>query len=203
MPADGLTKALPKSSRMDFVDDTKLPPRGRLPDAVQGSDTSVTSSAAWDSPTRRSSRSRGAHKFGRSHADRSGFDGPLVNNPICFSNQYFKLLINLEWKPRTFSNSMFQYSYVDPDPLEDEKEEPLMMLPTDVALLSDTSFAPWVQQYAQDKDLFFDHFSKAFAKLIELGIQRDASGNTDNRLGRYLSAPKESDTPTGPERARL
>jgi peroxiredoxin len=145
----------------------------------------------------------GAHNLGRGHKDRSGFDGPWVNNPIRFSNQYFKLLLNLEWKKRTLDNGVVQFSYSDPDAPEDE---PLMMLPTDIALITDPEFVKWVHEYADDKELFFDHFAKAFSKLMELGIRRDASGritNTDNRLGGYLSAPKKSGVPTGPLRANL
>ncbi|KAJ6151551.1 hypothetical protein N7470_007148 [Penicillium chermesinum] len=98
---------------------------------------------------------------------------------------------------------MSQFVYVDPDAAEDE--EPLMMLPTDMALKTDEAFAPWVKKYAEDKDLFFDHFSKAFAKLIELGIQRDEKGvviNTDNKLGGYVSAPKKSNVATGPPKPK-
>ena len=78
-----------------------------------------------------------------------------------------------------------------------------MMLPTDMALKTDPAFLPWVQRYAEDKELFFDHFAKVFAKLLELGIKRDAKGNvinTDNLLGGYLSAPKKSNVATGPSK---
>jgi catalase (peroxidase I) len=34
------------------------------------------------------------------------------------------------------------------------------------------AFRPWVHTYAEDKDKFFADFSKAFAKLIELGVDR-------------------------------
>ena len=80
-----------------------------------------------------------------------------------------------------------------------------MMLPTDIALITDPSFKQWVERYADDKDLFFDHFSKVFAKLIELGIQRDEKDvivNTDNVKGGYVSAPKKSSTATGPEKKK-
>lgn len=73
-----------------------------------------------------------------------------------------------------------------------------MMLPTDLALLGDKSFRPWVELYAKDKDRFSADFSKVFAKLIELGIRRDASGkvvNTDNVLGGYHAAPKKPAQP--------
>lgn len=72
------------------------------------------------------------------------------------------------------------------------------MLPTDLALLSDSSFKKFVHLYASDKDKFFEDFAKVFAKLVELGIQRDESGrivNTDNLKGGYHSAPKKSSKP--------
>lgn len=58
-----------------------------------------------------------------------------------------------------------------------EDDEELMMLPSDYALIKDPAMLPWVKKYAEDKELFYDHFSQAFAKLIELGIQRDEHGN--------------------------
>ena len=75
------------------------------------------------------------------------------------------------------------------------------MLPTDMALISDAEFLPWVKKYAEDRDLFSQHFADVFAKLLELGIKRDEKGNvtnTDNILGGYISAPKKSSAPTGP-----
>ncbi|EGE78117.1 heme-binding peroxidase [Blastomyces dermatitidis ATCC 18188] len=188
-----------KPGRTDFVDDSKIPPRGRLPDATQGSDHLRHIFYRMGFNDQEIVALSGAHTLGRTHKNRSGFEGPWVHNPTRFSNQYFKLLKSLEWKPTTLSNGVKQFNYVDPD-MEDE--EPLMMLPTDMALLSDVEFAKWVFMYAEDKELFFDHFSKVFAKLLELGIKRDAQGNitnTDNKLGGYVSAPKKSDTP----RARL
>jgi len=35
-----------------------------------------------------------------------------------------------------------------------------------MALIEDAKFRPWVEKYADDRDLFFDDFAKAFAKLI-------------------------------------
>lgn len=187
-----------KGGRTDFVDDSKIPPRGRLPDATQGNDHVRQIFYRMGFSDQEIVALSGAHNLGRTHMDRSGFEGPWVNNPIRFSNQYFKLLMNLEWKPQTLPNGILQFNYVDPDAPEDE---PLMMLPTDIALLSDREFSHWVKRYADDKDLFFDHFSAAFAKLIELGIRRNEKGevtNTDNKSGGYVSAPKKSDSPTGP-----
>ncbi|EFE39699.1 bifunctional catalase-peroxidase Cat2 [Trichophyton verrucosum HKI 0517] len=190
--------------RTDFVDDSKVPPRGRLPDATKGSDHIRHIFYRMGFNDQEIVALSGAHNLGRTHMDRSGFEGPWVNNPTRFSNQYFRLLKKLEWKPRTLSNGTKQFNYVDEDVPEEEREEPLMMLPTDMALLSDPEFAMWVDKYAEDKELFFDHFSKAFHKLMELGIKRNAQGeviNTDNVRGGYISAPKKSDRPTAPDQA--
>ncbi|KAI8631128.1 peroxiredoxin [Xylariaceae sp. FL1651] len=148
----------------------------------------------------------GAHTLGRCHADRSGFVGKWVNNPTRFSNQYFKVLLANEgaWKKTTLDSGIIQYVYVEEAEAENnggkegEIEEGLMMLPTDMCLLSDPSFRTWVEKYAADKDRFFADFAAVFAKLLELGIRRDADGNIINDTnveGGYRSAPKKSDEP--------
>ena len=45
-----------------------------------------------------------------------------------------------------------------------------MMLPTDMALVSDKSFKQYVEKYAQDEDVFFKDFSAVITKLFELGV---------------------------------
>ncbi|KAI1770337.1 heme peroxidase [Hypoxylon cercidicola] len=192
-----------RSGRTDFTDDSKLPPRGRLPDGAQGADHLRFIFYRMGFNDQEIVALSGAHNLGRCHTDRSGFDGKWVNNPTRFSNQYFKLLLANDWKKKVLPNGVEQFVYVEEDvEAEDgEKPEELMMLPTDVSLLSDPSFRPWVERYAADKDLFFDHFAKVFAKLLELGIQRDAEGriiNDENIEDGYRSAPKKSDTAAAP-----
>lgn len=45
-----------------------------------------------------------------------------------------------------------------------------MMLPTDIALVSDKSFKQYVDKYAKDEDLFFKDFAAVIVKLFELGV---------------------------------
>ena len=81
---------------------------------------------------------------------------------------------------------------------DEDLDTELMMLPTDIALRDDPHFSPWVKRYANDKDLFFKDFAAAFAKLLELGIQRDEQGritNADNEKGGYHAAPKKTNKP--------
>jgi len=57
-----------------------------------------------------------------------------------------------------------------PEQFEDQTKR-LMMLPADLALLKDEKFKEWVDKYAKDKDVFFQHFASAFSKLLELGVK--------------------------------
>jgi len=103
----------------------------------------------------------GAHTLGRCHSDRSGYDGPWTLTPIRFTNLFFKDLINRKWTKKTWDG---------PEQFEDESGK-LMMLPADMALLKDPKFKIWVEKYAKDKELFFNHFATAFSKLLELGVK--------------------------------
>ena len=85
-----------------------------------------------------------------------------THTPTRFSNQYFVLLATVEWKKKKWDGPE---QYTDPD-------DELMMLPTDMALLWDPGFAKYVHLYAKDKNAFFKDFAAAFAKLLELGIQK-------------------------------
>jgi cytochrome c peroxidase len=57
-----------------------------------------------------------------------------------------------------------------PPQFEDSKTKSLMMLMTDMALVQDKGFRPHTEKYAKSEDAFFNDFSKAFAKLLELGV---------------------------------
>lgn len=186
-----------QAGRTDYVDDSKLPPRGRLPDGAQGADHLRWIFNRMGFNDQEIVALSGAHNLGRCHADRSGFDGAWVNAPTRFSNTYYRLMISRSWKEKTLENGVRQFVHYDED-----AEEELMMLPTDLALMADPTFKHWVEVYANDKEKFFEDFSKVFAKLVELGIQRDASGkvtNSDNEKGGYHSAPKKSSKPGKPE----
>ena len=109
-------------------------------------------------------------------------------------------MTSLDWTKKIVPESGVE-QFVNYD---EDTETELMMLPTDLALRSDPEFAPFVQKYANDKDAFFEDFAQVFAKLLELGIQRDASGrivNADNLGGGYHSAPKKKDTAGAPSKS--
>lgn len=68
----------------------------------------------------------------------------------------------------------------------------LIPIHSDLALIEDPAFAPWVKAYANDKDLFYTDFSAVFAKLVELGVNRSERP--------YEAAPKKSNEPGAPEK---
>ena len=186
--------------RTDYVDDSKLPPHGRLPDGAQGSDHIRAVFYRMGFNDQEIVALCGAHNLGRCHSANSGFEGKWVNNPTRFSNMYFKMLAGEEWTEKILQSGVRQFQAVDPI-----TEEELMMLPSDMALLHDPEFGKWVRAYAKDKDLFFEDFKNAFFKLMELGIERDENGkitNADNELGGYRSAPKKKEELGSPDQVQ-
>ena len=104
----------------------------------------------------------GGHALGRCHADRSGFVGPWTNAPTTFSNEFFRLLLEAKWTKKNWNG---------PEQYEDETGQ-LMMLPTDLALVSDPKMRPYVELYKDDEQAFFKDFAAAWTKLQENGVRR-------------------------------
>lgn len=194
-----------KPGRSDFADEQFIPPRGRLPDGAQAADHLRHIFNRMGFNDQEIVALSGAHNLGRCHGDRSGFEGAWVVNPTRFSNQYYRLLLKLDWKKRDLSDSSkekgasWQWSAAPPG--GDEEDEPLMMLPTDHALIEDEGFRPWVEKYADDAKLFHKDFAAVFGKLIELGVHRDEDGIarfSHLEKGKYESAPKKSNQAGAP-----
>jgi catalase (peroxidase I) len=155
--------------RVDQPDCNKCPPNGRLPDASQGAQHLRDVFYRMGFNDQEIVVLSGAHTLGRCHTDRSGFDGPWTKDPLKFDNTYFTNLLDLEWKPREWDGPL---QYTDPS-------GELMMLPTDLALIQDEKFLPFVQLYAKDEDAFFKDFSAAFSKLLSLGCPASVLKSTE------------------------
>lgn len=156
--------------RTDATSGETSPKEDRLPDADKGSRVS-TIQHVRDVFYRMGFNDQeivallGAHAMGRCHTDRSGYWGPWTNAENTFSNEYFRLLVDERWSPKTTHNGK---PWDGPDQYEDASGA-LMMLPSDIVLIADPSFKKWVEIYAKDENRFFKDFAKAFAKLLELG----------------------------------
>eukprot|EP00008_Paramoeba_atlantica_P010486 CAMPEP_0201492038 /NCGR_PEP_ID=MMETSP0151_2-20130828/32033_1 /ASSEMBLY_ACC=CAM_ASM_000257 /TAXON_ID=200890 /ORGANISM="Paramoeba atlantica, Strain 621/1 / CCAP 1560/9" /LENGTH=398 /DNA_ID=CAMNT_0047878687 /DNA_START=52 /DNA_END=1248 /DNA_ORIENTATION=+ len=149
--------------RKDAANGSFCPPNGRLPDASQGAEHLRDVFYRMGFNDREIVCLSGAHTLGRCHRTRSGFDGPWTRNPLKFDNQYFKVLLHLDWQPKKWDGPL-QYEDVD--------SGELMMLPTDMALKTDPEFRKFTEMYAKDEELFFKDFSAALNKLFSLGTKK-------------------------------
>ncbi|GAA6037494.1 hypothetical protein JCM8097_008216 [Rhodosporidiobolus ruineniae] len=161
-----------KPGRTDFVDDSKCPPRGRLPDGAQAADHLRHVFYRMGFNDQEIVALAGAHSLGRCHADRSGFEGAWSVTPTRFTTQFYKMLTKFKFEKKVWEGPI-QFE-------NNDLGESLMMLPSDLALIEDPEFAQWVKLYAEDRDRFFSDFAAVFAKLLELGVDRSGS---------YESAP--------------
>lgn len=148
------------------------PPDGRLPDADKGCPAATTKHVR-EIFNRMGFNDRemvaliGAHALGRCHENASGFWGPWTFAENTMSNEYFRLLVEEPWTKKTKHNGR---KWTGPDQYED-KTGKLMMLPSDLVLIQDPEFRKIVEEYAKNEDVFFKDFSKAFSRLLELGVE--------------------------------
>ncbi len=56
------------------------------------------------------------------------------------------------------------------------------MLPSDVALTTDSKFWEIVQEYAQDQGSFFENFQTSFEKLLEINVEKGLGGYVSTDL---------------------
>ncbi|KAK0529687.1 heme peroxidase [Tilletia horrida] len=136
-------------------------PDGRLPDGDKGPDHIRHIFYRMGFNDQEIVALSGAHALGRCHPDRSGFEGPWTFSPTSFTNAYFQLLFDSKWQLRKWDGPI-QY--------QDKETSSLMMLTTDMALVQDKKFRKFAELYAKSEDKFFEDFSKAFGKLLELGV---------------------------------
>jgi len=109
----------------------------------------------------------GGHVLGRCHKEYSGFEGPWVDHPTQFSNEYFEELFENEWEEKTVEGTgKVQFRDKGSKP-----EDELMMLPTDMLMARDEGFLKWSKIYHKDADRFMADFAVAYKKLTELGCE--------------------------------
>eukprot|EP00747_Dinoflagellata_sp_TGD_P081571 gnl/TRDRNA2_/TRDRNA2_161360_c0_seq1.p1 gnl/TRDRNA2_/TRDRNA2_161360_c0~~gnl/TRDRNA2_/TRDRNA2_161360_c0_seq1.p1 ORF type:complete len:354 (-),score=67.26 gnl/TRDRNA2_/TRDRNA2_161360_c0_seq1:75-1100(-) len=146
----------------------KVPPEGRLPDADKGTFES-TAAHLRDIFYRMGFNDKeivalsGAHALGYTHKENSGFEGPWTGTPTKLTNAYYSFLLKLPWEEEKVPGTgNRQYG-------SGTKPNRLMMLESDLALVKDEKFRPYVEAYAKSQKLFFEDFATAFSRLLELG----------------------------------
>lgn len=152
-----------KPGRADYVEGQGVTPDGRLPDGALGAQHLRDVFYRMGFNDQEIVALSGAHCFGFCHDDRSGFLGPWTDEPHNFTNKYFKNMLEKKWVLKQLPNGPTQYVNADGGEI--------MMLPTDMALTTDTSFRKWVDVYASNEDQLREDFAKAFSTLLALGVE--------------------------------
>ncbi|RKO95695.1 heme peroxidase, partial [Caulochytrium protostelioides] len=150
-----------RPGRIDQSGPSDCPPNGRLPDGAKGAPHLRDIFYRMGFNDQEIVALTGAHALGRCHRERSGFEGPWTTSPTVFTNAFYTTLLDNTWVPKQWDGA-FQYV--------DKATGELMMLPSDYALLEDPKMRVWVERYARDESLYFDHFAQAFGRLLELGV---------------------------------
>jgi len=150
-----------RPGRSDTDDSAACTPDGRLPDAARDEDHIRAIFYRMGFNDREIVALIGAHALGRCHTNRSGFDGPWTKAPTMFTNEFFRELLENTWVQKKWNGPA---QYVD-------KDDEIMMLPTDMALIRDPNFKQYVELYKDDEQVFFNDFSDAFSRLLELGCK--------------------------------
>lgn len=158
-----------RCGRVDCIDDRYVPPNGRLPFAYKNANHIRETFSRMGFNDRETVLLLGAHGLGRCHKRYSGWDGKWTENPISFTNDFYKVLLDEEWSLGTVPETGKEQYY--------NKDKSLIMLNTDMELIRDPHFLHFVKLYSQHQATFFQDFAEAFGKLLELGIDRDSNGN--------------------------
>lgn len=162
-----------QKGRIDHKSDNYVPPNGRLPFGDKNANHIRATFSRMGFNDQEAVVLLGCHAIGRCHKRISGWEGKWTANPLNFSNEFFKSLLQEEWTLGTVPETGKSQYY--------NQNKELMMLITDYQLLNDESFLYWVKVYADDEPRYFRDFSTTFSKLLELGIERE-NGRITNHV---------------------
>ena len=102
----------------------------------------------------------------------NGIEGSWTSNPIHWDNDYLTNLFKYEWKKTKSPAGALQWTPVDPnhapqtpDAHIEGKEEPVMMMTSDLALKTDPAYRKICENFLDDFDYFADAFARAWYKL--------------------------------------
>lgn len=104
----------------------------------------------------------------------SGFEGPWTAQPTSWDNAYFKNLIDYEWESWMGPGGHYQWRVKGGKgpkapvayPADSNEKQDIMMLTTDVALITDPEYRKYVDEFAKDEKAFADAFAAVWYKLV-------------------------------------
>ncbi|KAL1520688.1 hypothetical protein AB1Y20_022257 [Prymnesium parvum] len=145
------------AGRKDAVGPEDCAPEGRLPGAHASAEQLRAVFSRMGFSDSEIVALAGAHTVGVCRVRNSGFRGPWDRTSTRFDNAYFRGLLDAS----SWAYNGSQYNSVSGDGT--------MMLPADLQLVADASFATWSRLFAREELLWFQVFSDAFQKLSQLG----------------------------------
>jgi catalase-peroxidase len=101
----------------------------------------------------------------------SGFEGPWTTHPTQWDNEYFQNLLKYRWELHTGPGGNWQWRVkggLGPNaPLaHGQGEQEIMMLTTDIALVTDPEYRKYVEEFAADEAAFSQAFAEVWYKLM-------------------------------------
>ncbi|XP_062219302.1 probable L-ascorbate peroxidase 8, chloroplastic [Phragmites australis] len=155
-----------KYGRVDVTTPEQCPPEGRLPDAGPRDPAEHLREVFYRMglDDKGIVALSGAHTLGRSRPDRSGWGKPETKYTKGGPGEPGGQSWTVEWLK--FDNSYFK-------DIKEQRDQDLLVLPTDAALFEDPSFKVYAEKYAEDQEVFFKDYAEAHAKLSDLGAKFD------------------------------
>ncbi|KAF0932192.1 hypothetical protein E2562_008718 [Oryza meyeriana var. granulata] len=152
--------------RLDVTAAEQCPPEGRLPDAGPRVPADHLREVFYRMglDDKEIVALSGAHTLGRSRPDRSGWGKPETKYTKDGPGEPGGQSWTVEWLK--FDSSYFK-------DIKEQRDQDLLVLPTDAVLFEDPSFKVYAEKYAEDQEAFFKDYAEAHAKLSDLGAKFD------------------------------
>ncbi|KAJ3267996.1 heme peroxidase [Terramyces sp. JEL0728] len=124
---------------------------------------------------------QGAHTLGFASPWNSQYGGAWTLDNFSFDNDLFKRIVNIV--ESNVMNYTLDPGFIGPYNITVKPQfignDDTFMLPSDVLLITDPTWAPYSRKFATDKKYFYKKFAQAFEKLNELGVHHG--------LGKHVS----------------